>query len=295
VAAGAYRLLLPYAHLPVMASIAVACFGSTQHPLGVACLVTGDLDRAVEHFEAAVAHNSALGHWPAATLSRHRLAEALSRRGAAGDAQEAGRLYSGSAAEAAELGMRLPEVTSRRGGMRRPAGPVCTRSGRRWRIELQGRSAVVDDMVGIRHLATLVANPGVEIPALDLAEPDRAEPAHHESAPQQVLDDVALRQYRARLRELAEEVAEAKALGDDDRVAALRAEADWLLHEVEANTGLGGRPRHFADNSERARIAVGKAIRRALERISAADAVIGVELRARVETGMRCCYRPADS
>jgi len=295
VAAGAYRLLLPYAHLPVMASIAVACFGSTQHPLGVACLVTGDLDRAVEHFEAAVAHNSALGHWPAATLSRHRLAEALSRRGAAGDAQEAGRLYSGSAAEAAELGMRLPEVTSRRGGMRRPAGPVCTRSGRRWRIELQGRSAVVDDMVGIRHLATLVANPGVEIPALDLAEPDRAEPAHHESAPQQVLDDVALRQYRARLRELAEEVAEAKALGDDDRVAALRAEADWLLHEVEANTGLGGRPRHFADNSERARIAVGKAIRRALERISAADAVIGVELRARVETGVRCCYRPADS
>src|SRR5207342_2212515 len=46
----AYRLLLPFAHLPVMASTAVACLGSAQHPLGVACLVTRDGDRAVEHF-----------------------------------------------------------------------------------------------------------------------------------------------------------------------------------------------------------------------------------------------------
>jgi hypothetical protein len=109
-----------------------------------------------------------------------------------------------------------------------------------------------------------------------------------------VLDGEALRQYRSRLEDLADEVAAAEAVGDEARVAALRSEADWLLHEVRAGTGPGGRQRQFTDGSERARIAVGKAIRRALERVTVADAVIGEELRASVETGTRCCYRPAE-
>jgi tetratricopeptide (TPR) repeat protein len=290
-AARAYRLLLPYANLPVMAGIAVACFGSAQHPLGVACLVTRDVDRAVEHFEAAVAHNSALGNWPAAALSRHRLAEALALRGALGDAKLAADLYAGSAAEAAELGMRLPD-TGNRGRSGRSLARVWTRSGRHWRIDLGDRSAVVDDMVGIRHLATLVANPGVDISAIDLAEPGHAVACAATQQP--VLDEEAVRQFRSRLRALAAQIKQAELLGDGERVIALRAEADWLRHEVEANTGLGGRSRHFADSSERARIAVGKAIRRALERIAAADADIGAELRACVETGAHCSYRPSD-
>ncbi len=290
-AGSAYRLLLPYAHLPVMASIGASCFGSAQHPLGVACLATGDCERAVEHLEAAVTHNSALGHWPATTLSRYRLAQALSGRGAAGDARTAARLHAESAAEAAELGMRLPAPAVGR-GRAKPGAPLCTRWGRGWRIELRGRSAVVvDDMVGLHHLAILVANPGVDIPAVALAEPDRT-PAGPGMTPQPVLDEEAVRQYRARLCDLADEIGEAEVPGDGERVAALRAETDWLLHELGTSTGLGGRPRHFADSSERARIAVGKAIRRALARVVAADAVVGEELRACVETGARCCYRP---
>jgi hypothetical protein len=287
----AYRLLLPYAHLPATACLAAACLGSAQHPLGVACLVTGDVERAVEHLEAAVGHNSALGHWPATTLSRHRLAQALSVRGAAGDARTAAGLFAEATAEATEMGMRLPEHTAGL-GRARPHGPVCTRWGRQWRIELRGRVAIVDDMVGLHHLATLIANPGVDIPAVKLADPGRSA-APPGPAPQPVLDREALRQYRARLRELAGEIGAAEAAGDGERVAALRSELNWLQREVETSTGLGGRPRHFADGSERARIAVGKAIRRALERIAAVDAVIGAELRACVKTGGQCCYRPA--
>jgi hypothetical protein len=291
-AGSAYRQLLPYADLPVMASVGVACLGSAQHPLGVACLVTGDVGRAVEHLEAAVAHNSALGHWPAAVLSRHRRAEALTARGAPGDRRAAAGLYAEAVADAAELGMRLPEPVARQG---RPTTlAVCTRRGRHWRIELRGRSAVVEDMVGMHHLATLVANPGVDIAAVELAESERATVAAPGPAPQPMMDGAALRQYRARLGELADEVAEAKAAGDEARVATLRSEAEWLVNEIRAGTALGGRQRHFTDTSERARIAVGKAIRRALERVTAADEVIGEELRASVETGMQCCYRPAE-
>jgi hypothetical protein len=200
-------------------------------------------------------------------------------------------LHAEAEADAAELGMRLPQPTVRRG---RPTPPaVCTRRGRHWRIELRGRSAVVDDMVGMHHLATLVANPGVDITAVELAGPEPTSVATADRASQPVLDGQALRQYRTRLGALADEVAGAEAAGDEARVAALRSEADWLLHEVQAGTGPGGRQRQFTDSSERARIAVGKAIRRALDRVTAADAVIGEELRACVETGTRCCYRPA--
>jgi len=292
-AARAYQLMLPYADLPVMASIGVACLGSAQHSLGIACLVTGDLHKAVGHLEASIAHNSAIGHWPATTLSRHRLAQTLSVRGASGDARTAAGLAAEAATEAAELGMRLPEPVAR---MRRTMSNalVCSRRGKSWRVELWGRAAVVDDMVGLHYLATLVANPGIDIPAVELAGPERG-PGQFDSYRQPVLDEKALSQYRARLRTLAAQIDEAEASGDVDRLTPLRSESDWIAHEVRMGTGLSGRPRQFPDGSERARIAVGKAIRRALERVSDEDSVIGRELRARVETGRCCCYRPAES
>ena len=74
------RLLTPYAHLPSTASLAVACFGSVHHALGVTCLTIGDADAAVEHLRAAVQRNLALAHWPAVALSRRRHAQALAMR-----------------------------------------------------------------------------------------------------------------------------------------------------------------------------------------------------------------------
>ncbi len=57
-------------------------------------------------------------------------------------------------------------------------------------------------------------------------------------------------------------------------------------------TGLGGRTRSFPDQGERARVAVGKAIRRALLRIAETDPFIGEHLRQNVQTGARCSYWP---
>jgi hypothetical protein len=71
-----------------------------------------------------------------------------------------------------------------------------------------------------------------------------------------------------------------------------RAERDWLTAELAAATGLGGRTRRFTDSRERARIAVGKSIRRILQHIAEADAMIGQHLRRPVRTGARCSYWP---
>ncbi|WP_328456036.1 AfsR/SARP family transcriptional regulator [Amycolatopsis sp. NBC_00438] len=106
-AARVYDLLRPFGHLPVMASLAIACFGSAHYPLGTAALTTGDADLAVTHLRAAVRHNLALAHWPAVVFSRRRHAEALTRRGRPGDAAAADRELAAADEEARALDGQL--------------------------------------------------------------------------------------------------------------------------------------------------------------------------------------------
>ncbi|SDM56202.1 hypothetical protein SAMN05421869_14745 [Nonomuraea jiangxiensis] len=288
-AARAYTLLSPYAGLPVLASLGVACFGSVRHSLGMAALTLGDLDLAVEHLRAAVHANLALGHWPAAALSRCRLGQALALRDGPHDAA-ARREQATAAAEARELGMTLPGVVGRAA----KGHETCRfrRHGRHWQVELGGRLALVEHSVGMAHLAVLIANPGREILAADLAAGTWTRASEAVAAAQPMLDDQAMDTYRQRLAQLQAEIDEFESMYDLERAAALRLEREWLVSELTAATGIGGRARSFTGSEERARIAVGKAIRRALSRISAVDPAMGEELRAAVQTGLRCCYRP---
>jgi hypothetical protein len=289
----AYTLLAPFARLPVITSLGVSCLGSVHHCLGVASLTTGDLDRAVEHLQLAIRGNLVLGHWPATVLSRTRLGQALALRDGPGD-EEARRELALATQEAEAMDMPVPG--SDRNPGRWAARVECRRRGRRWRMELNGRTALVEDSVGMRHLATLLANPGYEIPAIDLAagpQPvDPATPQNDAESHQPVLDEVARREYKQRLTDLEAEIDELESMNDLERIAGVRAERDWLVAELTSATGMGGRHRRFNGSAERARVAVGKAIRRALARVSEADHAIGDELRATIHTGRFCSYRP---
>jgi hypothetical protein len=295
--AAAYDLLAPYAALPMVASLGVACFGSVQQALGVACLTTGDPDRAVGHLRAAVGDNLALGHWPAAVTSRARLAQALTRRNGPGDAAIAQREQEVAVRDAAGLGMTLPADRRHYGtgpGAAEPA--TCRRRGRQWEITLGHRTVLVEHSRGMQYLATLMANPAQEIRAVELASgPGLPNPAVARGAAgtnQPVLDDIAKREYRRRLSKLQDEIDAYESHGDFDRADLVRSERDWLLAELASAAGLGGRARAFTTSDERARIAVGKAIRRALDRITANDPAVGNHLRTAIHTGVRCCYRP---
>jgi hypothetical protein len=68
-------------------------------------------------------------------------------------------------------------------------------------------------------------------------------------------------------------------------------ELDALTHELARMSGLGGRIRSFANMPERARTAVRKAVKRAIEQVTAANPVVGRHLAGRIETGAVCCYR----
>lgn len=283
VAAEVYELVLPFAHLPAMASLAIACFGSVHYPLGISAMTTGDLDKAVDHLRAAVRANLALAHWPAVAMSRQRYARALAMRG---EAAAAAGERAAAEEEMRALGVALhePAVT--------PSGRAlaCVRAGDSWRIEWGERVALVVHSVGMRHLAVLLANPGTDVPAVDLVSGADAPTARMSGQP--VLDETAVAEYRRRLRELNADIAEWEARDDEEAAERCRVERDWVLTELTGATGLAGRARRFPDEAERARVSVGKAIRRVLAKVAQADPALGEHLRDTVRTGMFCSYRP---
>jgi tetratricopeptide (TPR) repeat protein len=290
IAARAYELLSPFGELPMMASLGVACFGSVQHALGVAALTAGDADKAVRHLRTAIDRNLAIAHWPAVMVSRLRYAQALAQRFGPDDAVTARRELATAKREAAALGIPLPGEVVCQEAME------CTRQGRSWRVVLGSRSVLVEHSIGLLHLAVLIANPGQEIPAIDLAagvEAVSSGTTGGGGSAQPILDRVAVKEYRNRLSQLSDEIDELEARDDTSRAAEARAERDWLIAALSGASAIGERTRHFTDDPERARIAVGKAIRRAITRIAEADAVIGGNLRSRIRTGIRCSYWPS--
>ena len=102
----AYDLLAPFAELPIMASLAIACFGSAHRPLGLAALTFGELDVAIDHLEAAVRAELRLGNRPCHAVSCSLLAEALDLRGGDGDLERADDLRDRAAAAARQHGPR---------------------------------------------------------------------------------------------------------------------------------------------------------------------------------------------
>jgi hypothetical protein len=292
VAARAYELLRPYAHLPMVGSLGITCFGSTQQALGVASLTSGHLDRAIDHLRAAVQHNLALAHWPGVLASRRRLAQAYALRKLPADADAARRELDLVMRESAELGL---------GGVsgRPESGPAdtfahCSRVGRKWRLTLRNHSVLVDDSVGLAHLAVLIDNPRQEIRAVDLVAGLAAlsSAVGDQGTAHPVLDRDAIGEYKKRLNRLDAEIDQLES-ADPARAASAREERDWLTAQLASAAGFGRRTRSFPDQPERARVAVGKAIRRAVVRVTEANPVIGDHLGQAVRTGVRCSYWPS--
>jgi hypothetical protein len=292
VAQSVYDALLPYAELAAMGSVAVVCFGSVHRSLGIARLATGTLDLAVEHLSSAVAANERLGHRPAAIQARAELALARLRR-ARGDDLAAGRSLLQQALDEAEAaGMDGLAARWRQASGSAAPGPherggegarmVHIQAGR-WRVVHEGEVATVPDRIGMRYLAQLVAAPGQRIPALALVAHGAGAP--EVGTPDAVLDRRALSELRDRARALRQRPELSP--GEEDELAG-------ITEELARATGLSGRARSFADAPERARIAVRKAIKRAIDEIVSANPAVGRHLAARIETGGVCCYLAPD-
>ncbi len=185
------------------------------------------------------------------------------------------------------------------------------RDGETWIVRRGEAELRVADRKGLHYLAVLVAHPGVELHATELATTDeRGRAATGVTdlvaiAPEgsvveartgiAALDPTAKRQYRERLDALREELDEAERFNDPERAERARQEIDFIGTELSAAVGLGGRDRPLADDAERARVNVTKRIKAAIGKIEELDPGLGRYLGRTIRTGIFCVYEPEQS
>jgi hypothetical protein len=264
-----YEQLLPMAGEFAVVGAAVFTTGPVALQLGMLAAALERWDDAAAHLEDAARRCDRLGAALLATRARTELARVRAAR-------------------------NDPSPDDGGNGFRR--------AGDTWTLTFAGRSVPVRDAKGLRDLAVLLAAPGRDVAATDLAAglataapPGLAAPNLAALGADPVLDDRARAAYRARLARLDEELAEADTLQDVERSARLADERDALIGELAHATGLGGRPRRLGDATERARSTVTARIRDAIGRIERVHPELGRHLRASIVTGARCSYRPAET
>jgi tetratricopeptide (TPR) repeat protein len=186
-----------------------------------------------------------------------------------------------------------------------PVDPsVFRREGDYWSVLFEGRTVQVRDLKGMRYLARLLAHPGREFHVLDLVAAEAGGLADVESGRAaglsrvtlgdagEILDVRAKDAYRRRLAEIEDDIEQARALGDTERAAQADAERDFIIRELSRAVGLGGRDRRAASASERARVAVTRAVRKAIARIGEHHPQLGEHLDRAIRTGAYCAYLP---
>jgi len=249
-----YESLLPYAGAGSVVGGCAAYQGAVDHHLGALATAMGD-PSAAAHFVAAVEVYERLGAPGWAALAR---------------------------AELAAIGA----------GTVTPAGPaenVFRRDGAVWQLRFAGRDAHVPDAKGLRDIATLLGLPGQEVHVralLGLSGPG--------AGADDVLDARARAEYGRRIAVLDDELDRADHAGDTDRAARAAAERAALVRELAAATGLGGRPRRLADETEKARKTVTARIRHSIGRLADTHPELAEHLAASVQTGTLCSYAPVE-
>jgi hypothetical protein len=285
-----YELMVAYEGRNVV-SLGAVYLGPVARYLGLLAMTTGEDERALGHLETARSAAERMGARPIVVLTALDAAEVLARRAAPGDAPRARALVLRVAEEAAHLGMdgavaradallaRLEETprAAQRARDEPPRRAVLRREQDVWLLEYDGRSVCLHDAKGLHHLATLFERPGTAVASLALADAI--------SGGREV-QTAELTVYRAQVRELRDELVEAQAFNDPERVSRAREQLELIAADVEQageRTSAAG---------ERARINVTRAIKAAVRRIAEQEPDLGHVLRGTVRTGTSCRYEP---
>jgi hypothetical protein len=314
IAAVLYELLEPYAGRNAF-TFAEGPLGSVARYLGLLAAMLDDPEAADRHLDAAESANRKMGARPWLAHTLYDRAQLLIRRDGPGDPDQAASLLEECRTLCAQVGLTaltqkleatpvektVPNTTLAGSG----SSAIFRREGEYFAVSFEGRSFQVKDMKGMRYLASLLASPGREMHVLDMVagvsgiDPtsrgtagfdSHAEPAGEDAGP--VLDRPARDAYARRLTDLEEEIAEAEAFGDRGKAESGREEKDFLVAELTAAVGLGGRDRAAVSQSERARVNVTRAIRAASKKIATHSPALGDHLLVTIHTGTFCVYRP---
>jgi len=238
------------------------------------------------HFEEAIALEEAIGALPGLARSLAGLADALTGRSGDGDAQRASDCRRRARSIAGRLGMTMLLES-----LTQPTDEWSLgRDGEDWLLEAGDEHVRLRDSHGLRYLRALLAAPGQELSALDLAAGGAGLVA---SGVGPIFDDAARSAYRHRLAELSDELDVADRIQDSQRSESAETERQAVLRELGTASRLGGRTRETSADAERARVNVTRTLRATVDRIAATAPRTGSHLRASIRTGQACRYQPA--
>lgn len=182
--------------------------------------------------------------------------------------------------------------------------------GQYWTICYEREVFRLRDSKGLRYLCWLMRQPGQEVLACDLVAIEsaprplpspfqqRGEPGctlrRHggtlgDAGPH--LDAHARAEYRRRLRELQEELEEARSFNDSGRCDRIEHELAWLGHHLAEAAHRGGAAR-ASSATERARVNVKNNLTSALNAIRQFDLDLWRHLFNALKTGTFCVYEP---
>ena len=174
------------------------------------------------------------------------------------------------------------------------------KQGAYWAISFGGVEFNLKDAKGLQYVARLLRCPGEQVSAIDLAAPaSGGTPGSQRTGDLgdagEVLDAKARADYKHRLDELREEIEGSRRMNDIGATETAEAEYEALSAHLGAAAGLGGHSRRAVSHRERARVAVTKSIKTAIESVRAFDPALGRHLGNSIRTGHYCCYAPSEA
>lgn len=166
--------------------------------------------------------------------------------------------------------------------------------GRTWQVRYAGRDLPrLLRGLGMSYLHALLRRPGVALSSAELERLVKGGRARAAGGGAGAVMGPEEREGLAREhRELAAAIDRARRDGDEGELDRLREEQRRPAEQVARDTGLGGRTRRLGGPAERARKAVGNAIRRAIREIRADSAALADHLTACVDCGGSPRYAP---
>jgi hypothetical protein len=173
-----------------------------------------------------------------------------------------------------------------------------------WIIRYRSQGTLLKSTRGLHYLAVLLRDPrrefhvrellaltaAVSTPAAAVAANGRVRVGYCVGIP--ALDAHAKAEYRRRLSDLRQELNQAERFNDLQRKTELQNEFQAIADHLASAVGLGGRARKASSGAERARSAVTKCIKKAIQKIGEGIPSLSYHLAARIKTGYFCSYNP---
>ena len=260
-----------------------------ERSLAYAKAIVGDHAASARYYETAMRMIEPLGRRSSIARMQFEMGDLLVRLGH--DLERARTLLASARAGAASLDLHelVALIDSRHAAAPPPAHRAfaMVREGEYYAIATPRGPLRFKATRGMQYLAQLVDRAGTDIHVLELvgaSDADRGDAG-------ELLDARSMRAYRERAEALRDVLEDAEQRGDADRAERARSELDALATELSRGSSFGGKARRAESAVDRARSAVQRRIKDAIDRIAEQDPALGTWLRRFVRTGNHCSFQ----